>query len=237
MKTKITFLKMSLLLASFLIVSTSAMAATFYTCSGTTLNLGVTNLPAGTSALWDVKKDGAQFAGYPSATAPTSFTDPGSYEVILVSQTDAASGQCSSDPVSNTIIILPPLAFSLNAPSNPVYCEANGTVNSSEINQTGATLPAVSGSDLILEYSYSVNNGTTTVNGTDVGTIDQATGKFTLTTTTPGTYTITGKVKYKQAATFTNALLGTGCEVTATTTQTVTVTAKPGQPTVTITAP
>ncbi|MEJ2901260.1 hypothetical protein [Pedobacter panaciterrae] len=237
MKTKITFLKMSFLLASFLITSTSAMAATFYTCSGTTLNLGVTNLPAGTSALWDVKKDGTQFAGYPSATAPTSFTDPGSYEVILVSQTDAASGQCSSDPVSNTIIILPPLAFSLNAPSVPAYCQSNNTVNSSDITQTGAALSPVSGSDLVLEYTYSVNNGTTTVDGSTVGTIDQATGKFTLTTTTPGVYVITGKVKYKQATTFTNTLLGTGCEVTATTTQTVTVTQTPGQPTVTITAP
>jgi hypothetical protein len=228
---------MSFLLASFLITSTSAMAATFYTCSGTTLNLGVTNLPAGTSALWDVKKDGTQFAGYPSATAPTSFTDPGSYEVILVSQTDAASGQCSSDPVSNTIIILPPLAFSLNAPSVPAYCQSNNTVNSSDITQTGAALSPVSGSDLVLEYTYSVNNGTTTVDGSTVGTIDQATGKFTLTTTTPGVYVITGKVKYKQATTFTNTLLGTGCEVTATTTQTVTVTQTPGQPTVTITAP
>jgi hypothetical protein len=252
MKTKITFLKLSLA-ASFLSLSNLAIAsesktaiapvATYYTCINTPLTL-TAGLPASTTALWDVKKDGAtaSYADYPKTAAPTSFTEAGSYEIILVSQTNAASGTCSSDPISSTVIVLPPLALNLAMPTNPAYCEGVGAAANSVITASGATLATGLATDLGLEYSYSVSNGTTTYGGTDVvgagvlGSID-ASGNYTLLTKIPGTYVITGTVKYTQLSTNTsNHLLGTGCPFVSTTTRSVTVTAKPGAPTITIVA-
>jgi hypothetical protein len=221
-------------------ISSTAMSATYFACAGAALSL-TAGLPSGTTANWDIKKDGTQF-GTPGPTAPTSFADPGTYEITLVSLTDAGSGLCPSDPETNTIIILPPLALTLTAPTNAAYCVANGNANSSDIAVTGATLPSSAGNNLELEYSYSVaatvGGTTTTVAGSTVGTIDQATGKFTLNTTAPGTYVITGSVKYKQAASNTTSpLLGTtGCAATGVAPQTITVTPKPVKPTITIAA-
>jgi len=236
MKIKSTVLKTGLV-ALFVLLANAAMSATVYVCTGAAFSLGVTNLPAGTTALWDVRQGGTSIAGYPSATAPTSFATAGSYEVILVSITDATSGACTSDPVSNTVNALPPLALTLGTPTNPAYCEGSGTAQDSEISAADAAVPAAYATDLGLTYTYSVNNGSTTVDGATVGTVNATTGAFTLTTKTPGTYVITGTVQYNQLATnTTNNLLGNGCPFTSTTTRTVTVTPKPGQPTVTIAA-
>jgi hypothetical protein len=221
-------------------ISSTAMSATYFACAGAPLTLTAT-VPQGTTANWDIKKDGIQF-GTPGPTAPTSFADPGTYEVILVSETSAASGLCPSEPETNTIIILPPLALTLTAPTNAAYCAANGNANSSDIVVTGAILPTTAVNNLELEYSYSVEltvgGTTTTVVSTTVGTVDQATGKFTLTTVNPGTYVITGSVKYKQLATNTTSpLLGTtGCVATSIAKQTITVTPAPAKPTITIAA-
>jgi hypothetical protein len=238
MKTNSTLFKVTLV-ALFTLITSSAMSATYYACAGATLSLNAT-LPTGTTAKWDIKKDGTQF-GTPGPTAPTSFTDPGTYTITLVSETSAASGLCPSDPETNTIIILPALALNLAAPSAPAYCAANGIANS-DIVASGASLPSTSGTDLVLEYTYSVdatiNGVTTTVAGASIGTIDQATGKYTLTTLVPGSYAIKGTVKYKQATgNTTNNLLGTtGCPATSTDVRTVVVTPVPTKPTIVITA-
>ncbi len=216
MKTKFTMLKTTLVVL-FVLIASTAMSATVYVCTGATVNLGVTNLPAGTTALWDVRQGGTSITGYPSATAPTTFATAGSYEVILVSVTSGATGACTSDPVANTVNVLPPLALTLATPTNPAYCEGAGTNQSSQIGVSGAAVPTDYVADLGLTYTYSVSNGTNTYNGTDqlsgaaIGTIDPATGAYTLTTKVPGTYVITGTVKYNQLATnTTNNLLGTG---------------------------
>ena len=237
MKTNSTFFKLTLM-ALLTLFTSSAMSATYYACAGATLNLAAT-LPVGTTANWDIKKDGQQF-GTPGPTAPTSFAAPGTYEVILVSKTSEATGLCASDPETNTIIILPPLALNLAAPTLAAYCAANGVANS-DIAASGAALATALSPDLELEYTYSVaatiNGTTSTVTGASVGTIDQTTGKYTLTTLVPGSYVISGSVKYKQlASNTTNNLLGTGCPVAAPDSRTVVVTPVPAKPTIVITA-
>ncbi|WP_276088536.1 PKD domain-containing protein [Pedobacter sp. JY14-1] len=237
MKTTSTLLKVSLV-ALFLFLAHLSSAATYYTCIGTNLNLNATTAPAGITYTWDVRQGATSISGYPASTAPTSFPTAGTYVVVLTATSDAASGSCPSDPVENTIIVLPPLGLTLGNPSAAAYCAANGTVNSSNIaaTTTGQYTDAITANDLAISYSYSVTkDGGTAVDGATVGTI-AADGTFTLNTTDAGIYIITGSVKYVQGTVTTNALLGNGCPVNATGSKTVTVTAKPAQPTVTITA-
>jgi len=238
MKTKITFLKVSLV-ALFLFIANIASAATFYTCIGTALTLSATpaTAPAGITYSWDVRQGTTSISGFPAPAAPTSFSAAGTYEVILTASSDAASGSCPSDPQSNTIIVLAPLVFGLDAPTLAAYCAANTTVNSSDIavTVTGTEAAAITGNNLALSYTYTATKDGATVPIGDVGTVG-TTGTFTVNTTTPGLYVITGTVKYIQGTVTTNALLGNGCPVTATTTQTVKVTAEPTAPTVTIIA-
>jgi hypothetical protein len=234
MKTRKPLLKLCLF-AMLLLASNTAWSAIYYTCINTALTLGVSNLPGSTAALWDIKKNGAttSYTGYPSNTAPTKFTEVGSFEVILVSQTDAASGGCTSDPVSNTIIVLPDLATSITA-SNAAYCKDAGDKSSSVITPTG--FPAVTAypADIALDYSYTVTVAGAPV--TDAGTMDAVTGVFTMDKKVVGDYVIIGKVKYKQTATnTTNLLLGTGCTAESASI-TIKVTPKPGAPTITISA-
>lgn len=237
MKTRFTFFR-AIFLATFLMLSSAAFADTFYVCIGATLSLN----PAATTGVtysWDVKDtDGTtSLAGYPRAAAPTSLpSTAGTYKVLLIS-TPVSSTDCAPDVVEHNFIVLPALTLTLSAPSNPSYCETSATP-SSLITQSTSTVPTGTGSDLEIEYSYMVaKDGGTAVDGTTggLGSID-ASGKYTLSTTTPGVYVVTGTVKYKQKTGFTNALLNaSGCPTTSTT-QTITVTAKPAKPTITISA-
>lgn len=242
MKITSTIIKVSLT-ALFSFVSSVAMSATYYVCTGATIALGANNLPAGTTALWDLRQSGSSLSGYPSATAPTTFATAGVYEVILVSVTGAATGACASDPVSHTVNVLPALSLTLGTPNNDAYCEGTGTATSSEMTPSGVTIPTDYAADLGFTYTYSVTSGANTYNGTDdlngspLGSIDPLTGKYTLSTKVPGTYVITGSVKYVQLSGATGTLLGDGCPATASgTIRTVTVTPKPAQPTITISA-
>ncbi len=236
METKTTFLK-SGLLALLLLLSSTAFSATYYVCTGATLNLSAP-VVGGTTYLWDVKQGGTSIPGYPSATAPTSLPSVGTYQVILIT-TLADPLLCAPNNVINDFIVLPALTITLAAPSNPSYCGTSSTVNTSVITPTLGAFPtgAPYTTDLEAEYSYSVvKDGGAPVNGTTVGTINATTGVFTLTATAAGTYVITGTVKYKQKVGFTGTLLGTtGCP-TSSTTQTVTVTGAPAQPVITISA-
>lgn len=237
METKTTLLKSSLL-ALLLFISSTAFSATYYVCSGATLNLSAP-VVAGTSYMWDVKQGGTSISGYPSATAPTSLpTTAGTYQIILIT-TLADPLLCAPNNVVNDFIVLPALTITLAAPTNPSYCGSSATVNTSVITPTIGAFPtgAPYTTDLEAEYSYSVvKDGGAAVNGTTVGTINATTGVFTLTTTVAGTYVITGTVKYKQKVGFTGTLLSaSGCP-TVSTTQTIVVTAAPAAPVITISA-
>lgn len=243
MKRKTNLLKFSLV-ALFLFISSTAWSATYYVCAGATLSLNPGTPTAGITYKWDVKPSagGASIEDYPRAAAPTSLP-AGSYTIYLISSQTTPSGTiCPPDVVENTFIVLPAITMVLDAPTHAQYCGKSSTIVSSDIAVLPVlTLPGTTGTDLIYEYSYSVSalvGGTTTVvDGATIGTINQTNGTYTLNTTVPGVYTITGKVKYKQAPGFTNALLGTtGCPATSTTTKVVEVLAAPAAPVITISA-
>ncbi|RZK57512.1 MAG: hypothetical protein EOO91_09990 [Pedobacter sp.] len=237
MKTTIKFLK-AILVVVLLFISSTTFADTFYVCNGATLSLAPAATPNVTYS-WDVKDlDGTtSLLGYPRAAAPTSLpTTPGTYKVILISTPNAPT-VCAPDNVENSFVVLPTLSITLGAPSNASYCETSST-NTSLITQSTSAVPAGSTSDLEIIYSYMVaKDGGTAVDGTTggLGSID-GTGKYTLSTLVPGSYVITGSVRYAQKTGFTNTFLnssGTGCAATSGT-QTVTVTAKPLKPVITI---
>ncbi|EDM36631.1 hypothetical protein PBAL39_25225 [Pedobacter sp. BAL39] len=231
MKTNLTLLKASAI-AFFLFISGSAFSATYYTCAGTTLNLAPSAAPANITYSWDIKKDGTSTGVV--TTAPTSFADAGVYEVILLSTATTGSGVCAPDPVSNEIIVLPALTVALTAPTT-TYCEGLGDATSSVITPTAQS--TTYSTDVAFEYSYTITRGGTNVTVAEAGTLDAATGVLTLNIKTPGEYSIVGSVKYIQASgNTTKPFLGAGCPATSGTPTTITVTAKPTQPTVTITA-
>lgn len=242
MKTTITTLKKMMLIACFTLISSAAFSATYYVCAGSALSFKpqvITDI----SYTWSV--GGAAFSAItPDGSGVYSITasnTPGTYQIIMRS-TSANPAICAPADVTNDFIVLPALTISLaTAPSNAIYCATAGAANAkSVVTPTAGGFPnsAPYNADLEAEYTYSVVKGTDpAVNGNTVGTIDATTGAFTLTTTALGTYVITGTIKYKQKAGFTNTLLSTGgCPVTSVTTQSVQVIAAPAQPTVLITA-
>ncbi|RZK75779.1 MAG: hypothetical protein EOO92_15640 [Pedobacter sp.] len=240
MKTTFTLLKATFI-ALLVLTSSTAMSATYYACTGSTLALTVPGI-TGIKYSWDVKDNlGNSIAGYPSATAPTAIATAGNYKIMLISeQITPADGICAPDAVETDVVILPALAIDLAAPTNPTYCESNSTISSSVLTPTTTGFPTTY-TDLAPEYTYMVvkDNGTpidgTTANGNAaaLGTVD-ANGVYTLTTKIPGIYVITGRVKYKKIGTGDNVLLAT-CEAASSTKQ-VTVTATPAKPVVTIAA-
>ncbi|SFH35004.1 hypothetical protein [Pedobacter insulae] len=256
METKTTFLKSSLL-ALFLLISTTVtvFADTYYVCSGAALTLTDPPVDANLTYTWDVKLNNVSVPYPGSPGKPTSMpAAAGIYTVTLTSNLTPAgtlAGVCAPETGEYNVIVLPPLALTIDAPTKPSYCgvSANsesvvsltGTAPSLPTNVVGPPAAPYS-SDLELEYSYSVVKTvgavvSPAVDGATIGTINQTTGAYTLTTDAVGSYAITGTVKYKQKAGFANTLLGTtGCPATSGT-QTVVVTAAPAAPTITITAP
>ncbi len=236
METKINLLKTTLL-AVLLLITSTAFAETYYMCSGGTFTMApATAAPTGMVYRYDVNKDGTTVST-DLTTPPTTFSGEGNYEVITKTVIFPANpALCAPASTTTNFIVLPPLTLTISSPSNPSYC-GTATTPSSVI--TPSTLPVATPNttDLGYEYSYTVN-GVAAVNGDGIGTMS-ATGVYTLTTTTPGTYVIVGSVKYKYLPTVTallpNRLLGTtGCLVSSTS-RTVTVTAVPSAPTISIT--
>lgn len=240
MKTSITTLKKIMLMALLTLITSTAFSATYYVCAGATLNFTPQTI-ANISYTWDVAGGGfntiTPVAGVYSITASST---PGTYTITMRS-TSSNPAICAPADVVNDFIVLPPLTFNLaTAPTNAQYCTSAGANANSVITPTFGGFPTSTPytNDLEPEYSYSVvKDGAPAVNGNTIGTINATTGAYTLTTTALGTYVITGSVRYKQKAGFTNALISTtGCLVTGTTTQTVEVIAAPSQPTISITA-
>lgn len=229
MKTKSTLLKTTLL-ALFLFSANGAFAAIRYICAGATLSLSAGTAPSGITYSWDVKKDGSSIPDYPSTTAPTSLpTEAGSYQVILIS-TAASSAVCAPDNVITDFVVLPDLVSTLAA-NNAAYCIV-ATTKSSDVTQT-ITFPTAYAADLESEYVYSVTKDGVGVTPATYGTID-ASGNYKLTTLVAGVYKIKTTVNYKLKTGSGNLLASSsGCpkpsnEVT------ITVTAAPTTPSITI---
>lgn len=238
MKTR-NIIQTSILMVIFFVTAQFASAATYYICNGSTLSFSTPTPITNVTYSWDVKDvDGTtSLAGYPRAAAPTSLpTTPGTYKIILSATADVAT-VCAPDAVENSFVVLPTLSITIGAPSSSTYCETAAT-KTSTVTQSTSTVPGGATNDLEIEYTYMVSkDGGAAVDGTtgSLGSIDGA-GKYTLSTVAPGSYVITGYVKYKQKTGFTGTLLNSSGCVANSGTQTVTVTAKPVSPTITVSA-
>jgi hypothetical protein len=244
METKTTLLKSSLLALFLMFISSTAFSATYFVCAGP-LTLTAPAPTGGVTQLWDVKVGGISITGYPSATAPTGLvvTAGTTYSVTLTSTPPANSIVCAPATASDDYIALPPLTLTIGAPTNGgTYCGAS-TSPSSAITPASTGLPTGGSYDteLTVEYTYSiVKDGavgsptvitSATVGG--IGSID-VNGVFTLTTTTPGSYEVTGTVKYKNKGAFTSLASPSKCPTTAVATRTIVVTAAPIAPVITV---
>lgn len=240
METKTNFFKFSLI-ALFLFISSTTFSATYYVCSNGTVNLTPDAPGATITYTWDVKNSGGtSIATYPKTITPTAgvyaitmpaATTADTYTILLVS-TSSDNSICAPDVATNTVIVLPPLTVGITAPNNPAYC-TTATSHSSFVTASPGTLPSggTIAADLETDFSYTLTKDGATVTPGDYGTI--VGNVYTLTTTTAGVYVISATIKYKQKAP-TNLLLSStgGCPTTAT--QTITVTATPAAPSITV---
>lgn len=139
-----------------------------------------------------------------------------------------------SDPF--TVYKLPTKQIALSTPTNVSYCgdNSNATTNSSVI--TATTIPAET-LPVGVGYTYTwkaTKNGVavnpvTTIGSSDGSNTDK--NLFTVNTTDAGVYEFHASVVYTLLPGNTGTLRPTnGCEVSTTTSQTVTVTPKPGKP-------
>ena len=139
-----------------------------------------------------------------------------------------------------TVYKLPNKTIALSSPTNATYCEgATGTTASSVITATSAPVAPETLPDGI-GYSYTwsaTRNGTAVTPATTIGTITgnepNVNNTFTLTTTDIGTYVFNATVTYVKLTGNPGTLkTDAACEVSTTTSQTITVLPKPGQPTI-----
>jgi hypothetical protein len=245
MKTTITRTALAtfVLLLSFAFSSHAQTYYDVYLCDNATATLHMpeeSTLANGDKVHW--YENGVEVAGSPftfSVANSTNYTVPNSLTVGLYNYTTAieTQGGCMglpSDPFK--VYKLPTKTLALTK-TNATYCGANsGPLSGSEITATttpGASLPDGIG----YAYTWTV---TSAGNPATPGTADGSntnTSVYTMNTTTAGTYVFNAKVKYVKLAANTGVFIAgdnNGCEVTATATQTVIVTPKPGKPSISL---
>lgn len=244
---KTTIIKASL--AAFILilsVVSKSKAQTYYPvylCSGGTATLNTpqeSTLSVGDKVYWYL--EGVQVAVYTSTgtTNETNYTTPNNLTIGVhnyTSRIESVAGCWGdlSDPFQ--VYQLPDKTLALTA-NNASYCGDNATLNSVI---TATTTPGQALPDGI-EYAYvwtATKNGSPVSPLTSIGSDNAsstAVNLFTLTTTGAGSYVFSATVKYVIAAANTSGVLksgdNNGCIVSATATQTVTVTPKPAKPTI-----
>jgi len=225
----------------------SSYAQTYYDvylCDNATATLHMpeeSTLTAGDKVHWYLA--GTEVAVYTySAANSTNYTVPNNLTVgshNYTTRIESAAG-CLGDPSDPfSVYKLPNKTLALSAPTNSTYCgDASGPAASSQI--TATATPASNLPDGI-GYTY---NWSATFNGNPVNplsSIGSSNGSttnqnvFTLTTSQPGAYVFNATVNYTLLPGNPGVLrAGAGCEVSAATTQTITVTPKPGKPTISL---
>ncbi|WP_343532489.1 hypothetical protein [Pedobacter sp.] len=245
MKTTITRTVLTTLVL-LLGLTFSSYAQTYYNvylCDNGTVNLrpNEPNLANSDKVYWYL--DGNQVAVFTySGTGSANYAVPANLPVgphNYTSRIESAAGCWGdlSDPFS--VYKLPTKTLALSPPTNTTYCEGNsGSAANSQITATAS--PASPLPDGI-GYSYTwsaTRNGTAVTPITDIGSDNASTTNqnvFTLTTVNPGSYVFSATVNYVLLPGNPGVLeQQNGCPVNATTTQTITVTPKPGKPTISL---
>jgi hypothetical protein len=144
--------------------------------------------------------------------------------------------ECSGDPSDEfKFFVLPDKTLALSTPTSPTYCEA--TAAASSVITATPTVASALPTDVTYVYAWTAaKDGAAAADAVSIGTASTTatTGVLTVNTTAVGTYVIAATVKY---AVPTGATLKSGdnkdCTTTATAPQTITVSPKPGKPSVT----
>jgi hypothetical protein len=186
-----------------------------------------TNVTTGTI----VKKLGTA----PNFDIPTNLS-PGAYSYTVAIKSPAG---CLGDPsAATTVYKLPAFATTLSTPSALLYC-TNAATPTSTILATvtpAATLP----SGVTFNYAWSSSTANPDVFSNAEGVIGAdnsstgTTNTFTMTTTTVGDHKLRTTVNYVVASGTFRSGDSAGCAGVSTNTQSVTVSPKPTQPTITI---
>ncbi|MBB2144864.1 hypothetical protein GM921_05180 [Pedobacter sp. LMG 31464] len=248
MKTTIIKASLAVFILILSVVSKSKAQTYYpvYLCSGGTATLHTPEeigLVSGDKVHWYL--EGTEITGsvrtYDGTTAnstnyvtPNNLT-PGVHNYTSRIESVAGCWGDMSDPFQ--VYQLPDKTLALTA-NNASYCGDNATLNSVI---TATTTPGQALPDGI-EYAYvwtATKNGSPVSPLTSIGSDNAsstAVNLFTLTTTGAGSYVFSATVKYVIAAANTSGVLksgdNNGCIVSATATQTVTVTPKPAKPTI-----
>ena len=242
MKTQTTKIKLILAFCLFLLAPLGLFAAPLaYVCGSGTVTLKYTGpyaLMTDDQVVWqEVSADGSTTIGAPIVN--TYNGTAGSADLVLTGGGNLASvgehfykmhvltntpGGCTGD-VSDavSIYLLPGFSVALT-PTTTTYCEAGGT-NTAPSVITALATPA-SGLPTGVKFVYDWTGSTGgSASGTDNNT-------YTMATTTVGTYPLTAKATFDTGAIPLKSAAGAGCEESGTTT--ITVSAKPGKPTIQI---
>jgi hypothetical protein len=232
-------------------INLSANAQTYYNvylCDNGTATLRTpeeASLVAGDKVRW--YKDGVELPGSPIAYTganSTNYALPTNLAVGEHQYTSAieSAGGCLGDPSDPfSVYKLPTKNLALSAPTNATYCGDNSAaVVASQITATAtpaSNLPA----GISYSYVWTVTKDGAPVSpltsvGTDNGS-ETNNNVFTMTATGAGSYVFSATVVYKLSAGNTGVMRSgdtKGCEVGSTSSQTVTVTPKPGKPSIVI---
>lgn len=234
MKTKLTILKLTLLLSLALPMSSFAKTYALYLCGGSTATLQPTipGINPADVVIWNDFTTGTGTVLKTGSGTDMNFTIPANLpageHIYRVNAVSASPNSCIGDYKEFVFYVLPAITVNLTLQATPNYCE-NAAAPLSVITANPNTLdPSIT--DIEFTYTWTGSNASGPI--TPISSIGSASGNtFSLTTTTAGTYTFGTTAVYalKSGAT---GVLRTDCTATSATSGAVTVTPKPTQPTI-----
>ncbi|SOD14397.1 hypothetical protein [Pedobacter xixiisoli] len=248
MKTTITrtFLATLVLLLSLTFSSYAQTYYNLYLCGTSTAKLHMpeeTTLTAnsGDEVHWFLDGNPVGLPIPYTGANSTDLTVPASLPVGLHNYTSAIKskdGCLGPQSTPFTVYKLPNKTIALSAPTNASYCEGNAGSAASSVITATATPDSALPDGVGYTYTWSAtHNGTPVVPITNIGALSgnapNINNTFTLSTTVIGSYVFNATVTYALLAGNTGTLMAnSACEASTTTSQTITVIAKPSQPTI-----
>lgn len=232
----------------FLLPAVALADPAIYVCSTGTVTLAYTGaytLASGDQTVWQkVDAGGTALSGSPAVVKTYNGT-AGSENLTVTGGTEldaagshywrvhvisASGASCTGDPSDPIEVYMLPAYTVQVTPATASYC-IDGTTNTTKTVITSLATPANSATlPTGVDFSYAW----VTVPGSGVGAVDGTDSKkFNMTTTTAGSYTVTSNVTYTVPAGKTlKSPGGTPCTESGSTT--VTVTAKPAKPVISV---